>query len=177
MCRISLLTCRTTKKTYRVWNKIVRMQKSHKPIYSIHAVSGTRAIPRMVIDHGGGSCTWRRGRNLKSQSCEFGLDCFLTPEPVLNSHLSDEGLKVLGNRPSTNPSGACDLSASTNRHPKGPSLAIVNRNAYGRPFCALHGNEVRILYFLFLATPRRVGVSALMEPPCYRERRRVRVES
>jgi hypothetical protein len=43
------------------------------------------------------------GRNLKSQSCEFGLDSFLTPEPVLSSHLPDEGLKVLGNRPSTNP--------------------------------------------------------------------------
>jgi hypothetical protein len=44
------------------------------------------------------------GRNLKSQSCEFGLDSFLTPEPVLNGHLLDEGLKVLGNRASTNPS-------------------------------------------------------------------------
>ena len=43
------------------------------------------------------------GRNLKSQSCEFGLDSFLTPGPVLSSHLPDEGLKVLGNRPSTNP--------------------------------------------------------------------------
>ena len=43
------------------------------------------------------------GRNLKSQSCEFGLDSFLTPEPVLSNHLPDEGLKVLGNRPSTNP--------------------------------------------------------------------------
>jgi hypothetical protein len=45
----------------------------------------------------------RLGRNLKSQSCEFGLESFLTPEPVLSSHLPDEGLKVLGNRPSTYP--------------------------------------------------------------------------
>jgi hypothetical protein len=45
----------------------------------------------------------RPGINLKSQSCEFGLDSFLTPEPVLSSHLSDESLRVLGNRPSTNP--------------------------------------------------------------------------
>jgi hypothetical protein len=45
---------------------------------------------------------------------------------------------------------------------KGPSLAIVNRKAfnrkaYGRPFCALHGNEVRILYFLYLATPAQLA--------------------
>jgi hypothetical protein len=41
------------------------------------------------------------GRNLKSQSCEFGLDSLLTPEPVLSSHPLDEGLKVLRNRSST----------------------------------------------------------------------------
>jgi hypothetical protein len=43
------------------------------------------------------------GRNAKSQSCEFGLDSSLTPEPVLSSHLPDERLKFLGNRPSSAP--------------------------------------------------------------------------
>jgi hypothetical protein len=84
--------------------RLFKRKRSHKPIYSIHVVSGTRALPGMVLDYGGahvlgdGPC-----RSLKSQSCEFGLDSFLTPEPVLSGHLSDEGLKVLGNRPSTNP--------------------------------------------------------------------------
>jgi hypothetical protein len=31
-------------------------RSSHKPIYSIHAVS-TRAIPGLAVDYGGGSCT------------------------------------------------------------------------------------------------------------------------
>src|SRR6516164_6397626 len=105
MCRISLLTCRTTKKTYRVWNKIVRTQKkSQAHIFdscrlrnSRHPGDGHRLWPgRMYL-------ATVRAETSNPNLASSAWNSFLTPEPVLNSHLSDEGLKVLGNRPSTNP--------------------------------------------------------------------------
>src|SRR5262249_19631949 len=56
MCRISLLTCRTTKKTYRVWNKIVGTQKkSQAHIFdscrlrnSRHPGDGPRSLRRLM---------------------------------------------------------------------------------------------------------------------------------
>ena len=104
MCRISRLTCLTTKRRTEFGTRLFERKRSHRPIYWTRAVSGTCAIPRWPsIEAAAHVLGDGPGRNLKSQSCEFGLDSFLTPEPVFDSHLSDESLKVLGNRPSTNP--------------------------------------------------------------------------
>ena len=41
--------------------------------------------------------------NRKPQSCQFGLDSLLTPQPIFGSHPSDERPKLLGNRVATVP--------------------------------------------------------------------------
>jgi len=71
------------------------------PIYSVHAASGTLAIPGRpsivaahVLDDGPGG-------DSKSRSCEFSLDASLTSEPIFRGHPPDERLKFLGNRLST----------------------------------------------------------------------------
>jgi hypothetical protein len=40
--------------------RLFEHRRSRTPIYSIHAVSGTLAIPAMALDCGADSCTWRR---------------------------------------------------------------------------------------------------------------------
>jgi len=64
-------------------------------------LSPSRGRPSIVATHVLGD---GRGRNAKSQSCEFGLNTSLNREPIFRGHPLDERLKFLGNRLSTTPS-------------------------------------------------------------------------
>jgi hypothetical protein len=99
--RISLLTCRTTKKDVQGLEQDCPIAKEVPSPY-IRFMPFQELAPSWGWFSAGTHVLGDPGRNPKSQSCEFGLDSLLTPEPVLSSHLSDEGPKVSGNRPSTN---------------------------------------------------------------------------
>ena len=97
--------------------RLFECKRSHRPIYSIHAVSGNLAIPMMAVDYGGDACSWRRSRQ-KPQIPISGVRLGFVFDPRAGSQQPSAGRapEASGESAVHHSCGARDVIARTNRH-------------------------------------------------------------